>query len=557
MNDHQTGTTLPEAVSVLVAGAGPAGLATALELGRRGVAVLVLEPRAGVSHDRPRAKTTSVRTMEYFRRWGIAERLREAAPLPVAWSQDAIFVSSLLGREVTRFHDCFGMSTTRRDEFAESGQQVPQPVVEQVLREAVAGLPNATVATGWSLTGLAQTPDDVVVDASHVDGAIARVRARYVLGCDGPASATRKALGVSYVGTADVRSNFNLVFRAPGLGERVPHGPGVHYWILDPNAPGLLGRLDLGDTWWGMAMGVDADRGNADPVGLARALIGTGADDIEIEVVSTDPWSARMLVADSYGSGRVFLVGDSAHQNPPWGGHGFNTAVGDAVNIGWKLAAVLEGWGGDELLPSYEAERRPIAQQTIDLATKNMGSLSTDFANAQLGELGPSGDEARATTAMRIQVAKDSEFHSLGLVLGHHYGDSPVVVPDGTPELPHDPLRYLPSARPGARLPHTWLPGGRSIYDLLGPALTLLRLDGDADPSPFVAAAALARNTARRGRSVRRLSRLALHGHAVARATRPARRLAEHRALGDDGRSFRGARRRDRPGVRLDAPVAV
>jgi hypothetical protein len=151
---------------------------------------------------------------------------------------------------------------------------------------------------------------------------------------------------------------------------------------------------------------------------------------------------------------------------------------------------VLQGWGGEHLLVSYEAERRPIAEQTIDLATKNMGSLSTQFADALLGEIGPSGDEARADTATRIQIAKDGEFHSLGLVLGYHYGDSPVVVPDGTPEQAHDPLRYLPSARPGARLPHTWLADGRSIYDALGPAMTLLRLDGDADRSVFDAAAA-------------------------------------------------------------------
>ena len=142
--------------------------------------------------------------------------------------------------------------------------------------------------------------------------------------------------------------------------------------------------MDLVDTWWGMAMGVDAETGHADPIRLVRALIGPGSDDIEVAIVSTDPWTARMLNASAYGTRRVFLVGDAAHLNPPWGGHGFNTAVGDAVNIGWKLAAVLQGWGGEALLRSYQQERKPIAQQTIDLATSNMSQLSTNFADPRL-----------------------------------------------------------------------------------------------------------------------------------------------------------------------------
>ncbi len=481
--------TLPDVVSVLVAGGGPAGLAAALELGQRGIDVVVLEPRVEVSLDRPRAKTTSVRTMEHLRRWGIANRLRDVAPLPVAWSHDAVFATSLLGREITRFHDCFGLAAQRCDDFAEAGQQVPQPLVERVLREAVALEPTVTLATGWSLTGLDETDDNVTVDAADRNGSTHRFVAGYVLGCDGSTGPTRRAIGVSYEGSTDSRTNFNMVFRAPGLAERVPHGPAIHYWVLDPDVPGLVGRMDLVDTWWAMAMGVDAETGHADPIRLVRTLIGPGAGDIEIVIVSTDPWTARMLNANAYGTRRVFLVGDAAHLNPPWGGHGFNTAVGDAVNIGWKLAAVLQGWGGEALLDSYERERKPIAQQTIDLATANMSQLSTNFADPRLTDPGLEGDAARADIAARVQVAKHGEFHSLGLVLGYQYADSPVVVTDGTSESQLDPSHYEPTARPGARLPHRWLPDGRSVYDALGPGLTLLLLDPEADPSPFVVAA--------------------------------------------------------------------
>jgi 2-polyprenyl-6-methoxyphenol hydroxylase-like FAD-dependent oxidoreductase len=476
-------------VQVVVVGGGPAGLAASIELGSRGVSVLLLEPRTDVSMDRPRAKTTSVRTMEHLRRWGLANRLREVALLPVAWSQDATFTTSLLGREITRFHDCLGLAPERRDEFAESGQQVPQPLVEHVLREAVADYPTVTFATGWSLERLEQSADGVTISAVDANGVSRVVEAEFVLGCDGAASVTRHAVDVAFEGTTDGRPNFNMVFRAPGLAALVPHRPSVHYWVLDATVPGLVGRMDLNDTWWAMAMGVSAERGNADPVGLIRALIGKGSDDIEIELVATDPWTARMLNATTYRVGRVFLVGDAAHLNPPWGGHGFNTAVGDAVNIGWKLAAVLAGWGGEGLLESYEPERKPIAQQTIDLATRNMSNLSTNFADPLLNFDSPEGDLCRAEVAAAIQVTKHAEFHSLGLVLGYHYGRSALTIDDGTPEPVHDTSIYAPSARPGCRLPHAWLEDGRSIYDILGTGFSLLVTDSAANGASFVEAA--------------------------------------------------------------------
>jgi hypothetical protein len=275
------------------------------------------------------------------------------------------------------------------------------------------------------------------------------------------------------VGDTDARPNFNMVFRAPGLAERMPHGPAVHYWVVNRETPGLVGRMDLNETWWTILMGVDAERGMRDPHRLIHGLIGA---DIDVEVISTDPWTARMLLADTYQTDRVFLVGDAAHQNPPWGGHGFNTGIGDAVNVGWKLAAALQGWGGPELLRSYEAERRPIARQTIDIARANMSVLSIDLTSLL--------DDPAA-----IRRAKDSEFHSLGLVLGYSYDESPVVAPDGSAAPSHDPVNYQPSARPGARLPHTWLSDGRSLYDVLGRDMTLLRLRADVDVAPLVAAA--------------------------------------------------------------------
>jgi 2-polyprenyl-6-methoxyphenol hydroxylase-like FAD-dependent oxidoreductase len=477
---------IPQETEVLIIGGGPVGLSAAVELGRRGVQCLIVEPRLTVSRLRPRAKTTSIRTMEHFRRWGLAERVREVAPLKVDWSQDIVFCTMLLGHEVMRFTNCLGLSAQRTDVCAESGQQIAQPLVEEVLREAVTDLAACHLCLGWSLHSLQQHDDSVRATIVNARGEQRQVEASYVLGCDGGRSVVRAVIGAHYMGTSDQRPNFGLVFRAPGLAQRQLHGPAVQYWVLNPACPGVLGRMDMEDRWWAIANGVPAEVGQADPHALIHGLVGTA---IDAEVLGTDPWTARMLLADRYRNGRIFLAGDAAHLNPPWGGHGFNTGIGDAVNIGWKLAAVLEGWGGDGLLASYEAERRPVAERTIREAAANMSVLAPDLGNQDLEASGLVGEQARRAAAQAIRAAKDREFHSLGIVLGYQYDASPVIVADGTPPLPEG-QDYEPTARPGARLPHLWLPDGASLYDRLGNGLSLLRLRDDAEVTPLIEAAA-------------------------------------------------------------------
>ena len=442
-----------DSTAVLVIGAGPAGLAAAAELGLHGVRCVVLEPRAEVSHLRPRAKTTSVRTMEHLRRWGIADALRAAAPLPVAWSQRVTFCESLSGRRITDFDNAFGLTAERDDRFAEAGQQVPQPVMEDVLRAHVRRLPGVELRLGHAAGRLVQDDDGVTVGVRTRGGGGYHVRARYVLGCDGAGGNVREQIGARYVGRSDPRPNFNVVFRAPSLD--TPLGPAVQYWVLGPSTSGLLGRLDLAGTWWAVIPGVEPEYGAAHASDLIADLVGAR---VAHEIVASDPWTARMLVADRFSDRRVFLVGESAHLNPPWGGHGFNTCVGDAVNIGWKIAAVEQGWASPGLLESYEPERRGVVEQTVASAEVNLRSLA--------GEL-PSDGAA-------IQLAKRTEFHSLGLVLGYSYAGSPVVQAGAADRGPVDVTSYTPSAEPGARLPHRWLPDGSSLYDRLGTGFSLV-----------------------------------------------------------------------------------
>jgi 2-polyprenyl-6-methoxyphenol hydroxylase-like FAD-dependent oxidoreductase len=436
---------------VVIVGGGPAGLAAAAELDLHGVACVVVEPRAEVSHRRPRAKTTNVRTMEHLHRWGVAHALRAAAPLPVSWSQRVTFCESLSGRRITDFDGAFGLTTRRDDRFAESGQQVPQPAVEEVLRAYLASRPGVEMRFGHAATALRQDRDAVTVTVCATGGAEYEIRTRYVLGCDGAGGVVRDQIGAQYVGASDPRPNFNVVFRAPGLDTHL--GPAVQYWIVGGSTTGLVGRLNLNGIWWAGLPGVDAADGQARASDLISGLIGMHA---EHEVLATDPWTARMLIADTFADRRVFLVGESAHVNPPWGGHGFNTSVGDAVNIAWKIAAVEHGWAPPELLASYQCERRSVVEQTVASAAANMRSLAGDLP----------------ADAAVIQRAKRTEFYSLGLVLGYTYAGSPVIQPGEGGSA--DVSRYVPSAEPGGRLPHAWLPDGTSLFDRLGRGFTLL-----------------------------------------------------------------------------------
>ncbi len=482
--------SLPASVQVIVAGGGPVGLAAAVELGQRRIRCLVIEPRETVSQARPRCKTINVRSMEHLRRWGIAGRLRQRAPLPVSWSQDIVFCTSLTGRELSRFTGVLGL-VLEGDRFPETGQQAPQYVLEELLREVVQDLAPCTLATGMKVLAVDQDSGGVRVTVADQAGERAVVAAEYLLGCDGPRSTVRDAIGSAYTGDHALRPNFGMVFRAPALWQHVRHGPAVQYWIINPAAPALMGPVDRSQTWWIIAFGVGQEAGEHRAQQIIQAAAGAP---VQATLLSTDPWTARMQITDRMRRGRVFLAGDAAHLNPPFGGHGLNTGLGDAVDLGWKIAAVLDGWGGPTLLDSYEIERRPIQERVIQEAAANMQVLSTELLAANLEDDDCAGERARRAAGARIQETKRAEFHALDLVLGIEFGDSPVIAGDRTgPAAHYGRDEPAPDARPGARLPHAWLGDGESLYDELGTGLTLLILGGTTRSGRAVEDAAGAR----------------------------------------------------------------
>ncbi|WP_370617392.1 FAD-dependent monooxygenase [Mumia qirimensis] len=482
---------VPSDVDVVIAGGGPSGLFLAADLEAYGVSSVVVEPRAELDWLHPRAKTTNARTMTHLRRLGLADRLRAAAPIPVEYADSVAFCTSLVGHELTRFHEAFQLVADRYALQPESGQQVAQPVVEQVLRDHVASRADAHLVLGAELVDVDLSDPDQVVAVVASGESVRQVRGRYLVGADGVSSRVRKSLGIRLEGSSAGKSNLGLLFRSEALGAVVRHDPAVQYWVVGRRYAGMVGPMDLDGTWWAIVQGYDPGRPEFADVAreeILRELIGA---DVDIHVEAEDPWTARMLLAPRYRSDRCFLVGDAAHANPPWGGHGFNTCIGDAANLAWKLAADLHGWGGRSLLDSYEAERRPVARRTIDDAAANGTVLADDYIEDLLDQDGPEGDAVRAETARSLVAAKTSEFLSLGLVLGYSYESSPLVTPSGSSCPAPDPVRYEPTAAPGALLPHAWLDDDVSLYDALGRGFTVL-VDGDGPAVDTSAAAAVA-----------------------------------------------------------------
>jgi 2-polyprenyl-6-methoxyphenol hydroxylase-like FAD-dependent oxidoreductase len=469
-----------QTTDVVIVGAGPVGLAAAIELGRRGIRCMVVERNDRVGYS-PRAKTTNVRTREFLRRWGIADALRAASPIAPDRPSTVVFATRMNGPLLARFENALHGNRGRSNLYSEEAQWVPQYVLEEVLRTYAQSLPGVTVHFETEFVSFSQTESGV--DSQCLDvrtGRMAHVQSSYLIGADGARSAIRDAIGATMIGEGASSQNYSVIFRAPDLAGQNIHERAIMYWMVNEEMPSLLGPMDEVGLWSFITTKLPDGVAVAaiDPADLIRRS--TGLRDLAIEIVGTDLWLAHRLMADKYSQGRVFLAGDACHLHPPFGGFGMNMGIGDAVDLGWKMAARLAGWGGNDLLASYELERRGVHERTIHEAVQNFSSTGNQLVQPGLEEPGLIGEATRREVRDLIEATKLREFKTLGIVLGQRYENSPIVVSDGSKPPPDHFMHYVPSAHPGCLAPHLWLADGSSLYDHFGDGFTLLVTDGDA-----------------------------------------------------------------------------
>lgn len=472
--------------SVLIVGAGPVGLALACELGWRGIRTVVIEQGEGEIIF-PAAEAVNVRTMEHLRRWGIADAARQNE-FPQDYPRNVVFVTRLLGYQLARFErDSNAAAHAKAGRFSpEAAIWCPKKWFDPLLRGHAASFPSVTIRNLCRLDTFDQDAQGVQVKATDLTtGEPFVIRADYLAACDGARSTVRRQLGIEFDGTFAEGHNFGIYLRAPGLLARQPHGLASQFLTMSTRHRSSLSTVD-GKDLWRLSLYVGA--GEADSLDAAECAREAFGGDLDVEIIRAQPWAGHRVVARSYRDGRVFLVGDAAHMLWPKGGFGANTGIGDAVDIGWKLAAVLDGWGGEGLLASYEAERRPIGVRNVEEAASNRAADYSLPSDPLLEAPGPKGEAARSRVGDIIRATRWKEWNTLGVQLGYRYAGSPIVVADGTPEPPDDPTVYQPSTWPGARAPHHWLSAGHSTLDLFGRGFVLVA-QGGMSGEAFTAAA--------------------------------------------------------------------
>ncbi|MDX1513349.1 MAG: FAD-dependent monooxygenase [Gammaproteobacteria bacterium] len=471
-------TDLPAEVPVLIVGGGPVGLGLAIELGWRGVECLLVEQGDGTI-DLPRANAIDLRTMETCRRWGIAETVRNAG-IPAEFPHTGIYVTGLTGYEIARFERRSHGGSGGLDISPERPQRCNQLFFDPVLRAHALSLASVSIRFRCRFESFAQ--DEAGVSAEILDLNTEErhtVRASYLVACCGGRSPIREILGMKLTTEGILGYPISIFFRAEDLWTYHDKGPAsLNFMVGADGVWGTLIPLD-GKALWRLTVHGSKDHqapGDIDADAYVRKAIGS---DAPYELLQVGAWTRREMVAEKFRVDRVFLAGDCAHQNSPTGGYGMNTGIGDAVDLGWKLAAVLEGWGGAGLLESYEAERRPVALRNVREATGNYQRRAWKPGPAVF-EDGEEGDRVRAELGARIREQNARQHRGHGIALGHIYGASPICVYDCEGPAPDTVQDYEQTSYPGARAPHGVIADGRSTLDLFGWGFILLALG----PSP-------------------------------------------------------------------------
>lgn len=503
---------------VLIAGGGPFGLMLANELGRRNIRCLLVDPKPSTAFN-PQANATQARTMEHFRRLGFANEIR-AQGLPPHHPTDIAYLTRFSGTELARLRLPTAAAAPQAIKAmsgswsaAELPHRVSQKFVEVCLRKHAEEFECNDIRYGWKLESFSDSSVDKATkpiqaliervnessqNASTTPERI-QVHANYLIGADGARSSIRHHLQIPWGGATGFKRNFMggkmlaVYLKAPQFYPRNPNDRAWMYVAVNPELRAFIMSVD-GESEFAfhVQMSDDASTEALTAEDAKRLFSLAFGQTMDIEILSMATWLAgHALVAESFQKGHVFLGGDAVHLFTPTGGLGYNTAVEDAVNLGWKLAAVLKGQAQPQLVNSYELERKPLAIRNTTYARQFADSIGLFDADTRLEEASPEGEHARSIASDYLNGHVRREFNIPGVTFGGRYDQSPLIVADGT-QPPEDAANtYTPSACPGGRPPHAWLPDGSSLFDSFNFEWTLLSLgEPHSDVRAFVEAAA-------------------------------------------------------------------
>jgi 2-polyprenyl-6-methoxyphenol hydroxylase-like FAD-dependent oxidoreductase len=484
---------------VLIVGAGPVGLTLAIDLAWRGINVTVAETRARAAPPEPKCNHVAARTMETFRRLGIAGKVREAG-LPADYPHDISYRTSFTGAELTRIR-----IPCRRDRFTmtdgpdcnwptpEPPHRINQIFLEPILFEHAASQPRIRIVNRVSVEDV--TVGDASADVSLRDldtDKVRRLNCRFLIGCDGARSVVRKAIGAELSGDAIIQRVQSTYIRAPGLIDRQQHANAWGTGAINPRRSGMVYAIDGSERWLVhnyMKPG-EAEFEAVDRDACLRTILGVGPD-FNYEIISREDWYGRRLIANKFRDRCAFIAGDAAHIWVPYAGFGMNAGIADAMNLSWLLAAHLNGWAPVSILDAYEAERWPITSQVSKFAMshaeaeiRRRGAVPENIEDA-----GPEGELARAEVGRLAYEINVQQYACAGLNFGTYYDRSPIIAYDGAEHPAYTMDSYTPSTVPGCRTPHLWREDGGSLYDAMGPEFTLLRADAAIDVTALERAA--------------------------------------------------------------------
>jgi 2-polyprenyl-6-methoxyphenol hydroxylase-like FAD-dependent oxidoreductase len=486
--------------SVIIVGAGPVGLTLALDLAWRGIDVAVLETRRAGEPPNVKCNQVSARSMEIFRRLGVAQKIRQAG-LPPEYRNDVSCCVSATGAELSRIR-LPSRAGRMRGETGDDGwwptaefpHRINQLFLEPLLFAHAAAQPRIRILNRTRFESFTESPDGVTALAEDLDdGTRVTLTGRYLVGCDGGRSTVRHGIGAEFAGIPVVQHVQSTYFRAPKLIDLLPGEPAWMYLAFNPRRCGTMMAIDGRERWLihNFLYHGESDYEAVDRDWAIRNILGVGAD-FDYEVISKEDWIGRRLVADRFGKGRVFICGDAAHLWIPHAGYGMNAGIADAAGLAWMLAAVLDGWADPRLLAAYSAERQPITDQVSRFAfnmSKEVSHQRREIA-ADIERDDAAGDAARARLGQEAYDLYVQQQCCGGLNFGYFYAGSPVIAYDGEPHPPYSMGKFASSSIPGCRAPHVWLAPGRSLYDAAGAGFALLRFDPSAAADGIRAAAA-------------------------------------------------------------------